>query len=464
MKYISTRGKSLPINFKECLINGLAPDGGLYIPEKWPKFSKQTIIDMKNLSYEELAKKIILPFIGDTFSEFELNNIIYKAYDNFEKKEKCLLKKINDKHYLLELFHGPTFAFKDFAMQIISQMFELTLSNNENNINIIGATSGDTGSAAVEAFKNKKNVNLFILFPKGRISDIQRRQMTTSFSKNIKPIMIDGDFDDCQNIVKLIFEDISFKERMKISGINSINWARILAQVVYYFYSSFKVSSNEEKISFCVPSGNFGNIFAGFVAKKLGLSIEYLITASNKNDILNRVVKTGVYEKGKVHKTISPSMDIQISSNFERLLFELFDRNHETTEKLMNDLKKNGKFQIENDILQKLKVHFKSGVASEKETMKTLKNTFVKLNELVCPHTAVGLKVSEEYLKDLSVNTKLITLATAHPAKFFVAVSESTGKTPKFPQRIKDIMDKEESYFEMNNSVDDIKKFIIERG
>ncbi len=464
MRYISTRGKSAPINFEKCLINGLAPDGGLYIPEKWPKFSSQTLIEMKHLSYEELAKKIIIPFVGDSFSEFELNNIVYKAYNNFEKKEKCLLKKINEKLFLLELFHGPTLAFKDFAMQIISQMFELTLSKNNNNINIIGATSGDTGSAAVEAFKNKKNVNLFILFPKGRISNIQRRQMTTSSSKNINAIMIDGDFDDCQNIVKSIFQDFSFKERMKISGINSINWARILAQVVYYFYSSFKVSSYNEKTTFCVPSGNFGNIFAGYVAKKLGLSIEHLITATNRNDILNRVVKTGVYKKGKVHKTMSPSMDIQISSNFERLLFELFERNHKITQKLMTDLKRDGKFLIESDMLKKLNKHFKSGVSSEKETKKTLKDTFTKMNELVCPHTAVGLKVSHEYLKDLSFNTKVISLATAHPAKFPEAVFESTGKIPNLPNRIKDIMNKKENYFEMNNSVDDIKKFITERG
>ena len=464
MRYISTRGKSPPINFEKCLINGLAPDGGLYIPERWPKFSTQTLVDMKNLSYEELAKKIIIPFVGESFSEFELNNIIYKAYNNFEKKEKCILKTINDKHFLLELFHGPTLAFKDFAMQIISQMFELTLLKNKNSINIIGATSGDTGSAAVEAFKNIKNVNLFILFPKGRISDIQRRQMTTSSSKNIYAIMIDGDFDDCQNIVKSIFQDISFKERMKISGINSINWARILAQVVYYFYSSFQVSSYNEKITFCVPSGNFGNIFAGYVAKKLGLSIEHLITATNKNDILNRVVKTGVYKKGKVHKTISPSMDIQISSNFERLLFELFERNHEVTEKLMTDLKRDGKFLIEADILKKLNIHFRSGVSSEKETKETLKDTFNTLNELVCPHTAVGLKVSEEYLKDYSNNSKVITLATAHPAKFPDSVFESTGKMPNLPNRIKDIMNKEENYFEMNNSLDQMKKFIIERG
>ena len=322
MKYVSTRGGSLPVSFERCLLDGLAPDGGLYIPTNWPVFSASYIKEMKNLCYEELTKKILEPFIGDSFTEEELNSMIYKAYNQFNLKDKCLLKKIDDSQFLLELFHGPTLAFKDFALQLISQMFESTLHKRKTKINIIGATSGDTGSAAVEAFKEKENVNLFILFPKGRISEIQRKQMSTINSKNVFAIMIDGDFDDCQNIVKNIFEDLNFKENMKVSGINSINWARILAQVVYYFFSFFKLPQSVETISFSVPSGNFGNIFAGYIAKKLGLPIKHLIVATNENDILNRVIQTGVYKIGKVFKTISPSMEIQISSNFERLIFD----------------------------------------------------------------------------------------------------------------------------------------------
>ena len=464
MKYISTRGGCPPISFKKCLLDGLAPDGGLYVPESWPHFSFSNINEMKSLSYEELTKKILQPFIENSFSEEELDLMIFKAYLNFNVKDKCLLKKINDGQYLLELFHGPTLAFKDFALQLIAQMFELILSKSKSKINIIGATSGDTGSAAVEAFKEKENVNLFILFPKGRISDIQRRQMSTINAKNIFAIMIDGDFDDCQNIVKSIFEDLSFKEKMKISGVNSINWARILAQVVYYFFSFNRLPSNVKGVSYCIPSGNFGNIFAGYIAKKIGLPIHHLIAATNKNDILDRVIQTGIYKREKVFKTISPSMDIQVSSNFERLIFELYNRDSNIINNLMIDFKNKGKFTIEGLFLHDLKEKFWSGSSNEKETKLILKDTLIKFQELVCPHTAVGLKVSNDYLKAKNSKCNVITLATAHPAKFPDAVLRATNVKPKLPERLKSIMLEEEKYFAMSNSIDDIKSFIKERG
>ncbi len=443
MLYHSTRGSDQPKNFSEVLHSGLAGDGGLFVPEFIPKLNKETLNRWKNFSYENLAVEIISLFSGDCFTKSELTEIVYESYSGFNHKVKSPLIKLEDNHYFLELFHGPTLAFKDFAMQVIAKMFVKTLRKKNLTINIITATSGDTGSAAVEAFKCVSNVNLYVLYPHKRISQIQRKQMTTSNAKNVKVFAVQGTFDDCQSLVKGLFADKALVSDVSLSAVNSINWVRILVQIIYYFSAFYQLKDlSEEKLNFCVPTGNFGDAYAGYVAKKMGLPIKKIIVATNKNDILDRVFKTGVYKSNCVSKTLSPSMDIQVASNFERLLFDLFNGDASEVKKLMNNLSKKGGFSLDKKILSLLEEEFVSGAVTDEDTLATINKVYSKRDIILCPHSAIGVKVAQKFL---GAGDTIVSLGTAHPAKFKETVESALNMSIPMPSVLKDIMKKQES-------------------
>ena len=455
MFYKSTRGKIGNVPFKDVLFSGLAPDGGLYIPENLPDPQLFNIRSFREKKYDEIAQIVLKPFIGSFFNDSQINLITKNAYNKFKTPNRCELINLSKDHMLLELFHGPTYAFKDFAMQMIAQMFQEALKSIKKSINIIVATSGDTGAAAVNAFRNLDNINLFVLYPNNRISEIQRRQMTTVVSSNIKIFSVDGTFDDCQTIVKTIFNDVTFSKKISLTGVNSINWARIMSQVVYYCFAASRVDP-QKKIDFCIPTGNFGNIYAGYIAKKIGTNIDKLIIATNLNDILHRTITTGRYFKDKVYKTHSPSMDIQVSSNFERLLYHIYKQS-KIVEKHMLELKSNGFYEIEDVRLNKLKEDFSSGVATEEETLLEIFNVYKNNKLAICPHTAVGSFVSRKFLNNKKV---MISLATAHPSKFVDSVQKALGKTIKLPDEMKKLYSKKENVIDAPNEVSFFKNFL----
>ena len=460
MKYVSTRGKAPVLNFEEAMLTGLARDGGLYVPQSIPNFSPSDISSMSDLSYEEIAFKVISPFVGDCFSDDELIKIISKAYTQFGHIERAPLVELEKNHFLLELFHGPTLAFKDFAMQLIGQFFQVALERKKSRVTIVGATSGDTGSAAIEAFRGLDAVDVFILYPDGRVSDVQRRQMTTPSESNVHAIAINGHFDDCQARLKDMFNDFEFRDGVNLAGVNSINWARVLAQVVYYFSSAVKLGAPNKKISFSVPTGNFGDIFAGFIAKKMGLSIDRLVIATNQNDILHRCLSSGVYKTDKVLPSISPSMDIQVSSNFERALFYAMDCNGSEVSNLMEQLKSTGQFTISGSILEILRENFDSGRASEDETHSEIAYNHQKHAELLCPHSAIGVLTARKQRK---TGVPMVTLATAHPAKFPTAVKNATSVFPELPSRMDNLFDLDERITKVENNLQSIQAFVKER-
>ncbi|MHA6263668.1 threonine synthase [Arenibacterium sp. CAU 1754] len=456
MKYISTRGLSPELNFEEVMLTGLARDGGLFVPAALPQFSHDDIATLSGLSYEETAFRVMRPFIGDTFTDDEFCAIIDRAYDCFGHAARAPLVQLDQNHFLLELFHGPTLAFKDFAMQMVGQMFQAALARRGDRITIVGATSGDTGSAAIEAFRGLDNVDVFILYPHGRVSEVQRRQMTTPSESNVYALAVDGDFDDCQAALKDMFNDFEFRDGVKLAGVNSINFARVLAQVVYYFSSAVSLGAPHRKVSFTVPTGNFGDIFAGYIAKGMGLPIDRLVVATNQNDIVHRCLVGQGYHKGPTQPSISPSMDIQVSSNFERVLFDAYGRDGNAVSQLMDELKQGG-FTVSQGALQFLQDHFDSGRASEDETLATITDTLRNSGELLCPHSAVGVKVANE-MRDPKV--PMITLATAHPAKFPAAVEEASGIHPPLPPHMSDLYDKPERVTQIANDLDALKSFI----
>ena len=461
MKYISTRGQSPALTFEEAMLTGLARDGGLYVPETWPTLAQDEIAGFAGKSYEEVAFAVMKPFIGDTFTYIEFLEIIHKAYSSFGHLARCPLVQFDENHYLLELFHGPTLAFKDVAMQLIGQMFEKALGRRGDKVTIVGATSGDTGSAAIEAFKGLDAVDVFIMFPDGRVSDVQRRQMTTPTESNVHALAVDGDFDDCQALLKDMFNDFDFRDGVKLAGVNSINWARVLAQVVYYFTSAVSLGAPHRKVSFTVPTGNFGDIFAGYVAKRMGLPIDRLVIATNQNDILHRTLQTGDHTKTGVNASISPSMDIQVSSNFERLVFDLYDREGPAVAQLMTALKEEGTFTLSQGALGKLKDEFDSGRCSEEQTSKAIKIAFQDVNEVLCPHSAIGVHVANNIPRDETV--PMITLATAHPAKFPAAVEAACGVHPELPTRMADLFDRDERMTKVENDLGAVEALIRER-
>ncbi|MBN9889712.1 threonine synthase [Salipiger abyssi] len=459
MRYISTRGQAPSLSFEEAMLSGLARDGGLYVPETVPEMSKDDIRALHGLSYEETAFRVMRPFVGDSFSDETFGDLIARAYAGFGHNARAPLVQLAPGHFLLELFHGPTLAFKDFAMQLIGQLFEEALTRRGERVTIVGATSGDTGSAAIEAFKGLDAVDVFILFPHGRVSEVQRRQMTTPPEANVHALALDGHFDDCQAKLKDMFNDFAFRDEVRLAGVNSINWARVLAQVVYYFSAAVSLGAPDRKVSFTVPTGNFGDIFAGYIAKKMGLPIDRLVVATNQNDILHRCLSSGSYAKGEVFPSISPSMDIQVSSNFERALFDAYGRDGNAVAQLMDELKDGG-FNVSQGALQALREHFESGRASEEETLATIAKAHASMGELLCPHSAIGVKVAEEHRVP---DTPMITLATAHPAKFPDAVEKASGIRPPLPERMADLFDRPERVTRVANDLGALETLIRER-
>ena len=459
MKYISTRGNAPVLSFEEAMLTGLARDGGLYLPESIPALSADDIKALHGVSYEEAAFSIMRPFIGDAFTDDEFRTIIAKTYAGFGHAARAPLKQLDAGHFLLELFHGPTLAFKDFAMQLIGQLFEASLKRSGDRVCIVGATSGDTGSAAIEAFRGLDKVDVFILYPHRRVSEVQRRQMTTPTEDNVHAIAVDGDFDACQARVKDMFNDFEFRDAVGRAGVNSINWARVLAQVVYYFTSAVSLGAPERTVSFTVPTGNFGDIFAGYIAKRMGLPIDQLIVATNQNDILHRCLTTSEYRPDGVIPSISPSMDIQVSSNFERALYYAYDQDGAAVAQLMDELKAGG-FSVSQGALEALQESFASGRCAEDETRATILETWNAAGELLCPHSAVGVKVAEE-MRDAA--TPMITLATAHPAKFPAAVEEASGQHPPLPERMADLYERSERVTRVENDLAAIETLIKDR-
>jgi len=459
MNYISTRGQAPVLGFGEAMMTGLARDGGLYVPESVPVFSTQEIAALAGLPYEELAFRVMKPFLGGFFADDEFRGLLARAYAGFGHAAKAPLKQLGPNHFLMELFHGPTLAFKDFAMQIIGQMMQAALAKTGERITIVGATSGDTGSAAIEAFRGLANVDVFILFPHGRVSEVQRRQMTTPSEANVHALAMDGDFDDCQARLKDMFNDFAFRDGVRLAGVNSINWARVLAQVVYYFHAGLALGAPHRKISFTVPTGNFGDIFAGHIAKRMGLPIDRLVIATNQNDILDRAMRGGEYRTTGVVPSISPSMDIQVSSNFERALFDALRRQGGAVQALMDGLKQGGGFAIPEPALAALRAEFDSGRASEEETSATIARVLAQSGELLCPHSAIGVKVAEEHVG----LAPMVTLATAHPAKFPDAVEKASGIRPALPPRMADLFQRPERVTRVPNDLAALKALIQDR-
>ena len=458
MEYISTRNSSKTFNFKEVFIKGLADDGGLFIPKSLNKFSEAEIDSFKKLSYQDLAKNIIFSFIGDFMSENDLSKIIDKSYSVFREKNVVKLIKVGDRS-VLELFHGPTLAFKDVAMQLLGNFYEYYLNNENEKINIVVATSGDTGAAAIDAIKGKKNVNIFVLHPHNRVSSVQRKLMTTGKEQNVINIAINGNFDDCQNLVKSMFADKIFSNEIRMSGVNSINWARIIAQSVYYFYSYFLVEDKDRPLNFSVPTGNFGDVYAGYLAKKMGLPINKLVVATNQNDILHRAISKGSYEVEKVTETISPSMDIQIASNFERLIYDLNDCDDAQTINAMNDIREKGKYTIDQERLNKINTDFLSSKMSEEEVLETIKKVYDKFDIVLDPHSAIGYGAFDKV--NLSGNN--IVLATAHPCKFPDAIKNAINLKAELPKELMYILNEKENFDIIDNNIDKVKQHIKER-
>jgi threonine synthase len=458
MHYISTRGAAPVLRFDEAMMTGLARDGGLYVPEAVPVMPQAGIAALAGLSYEETAFRVMRPFLGSTFADDDFRRLIATAYAGFGHAARAPLVQLDSNHFLLELFHGPTLAFKDFAMQLIGQLFQAALARSGGRVTIVGATSGDTGSAAIEAFRGLTNVDVFILYPQDRVSEVQRRQMTTPVEANVHAIALSGDFDDCQARVKDMFNDFVFRDEVRLAGVNSINWARVLAQVVYYFYAAVALGAPGRPVSFTVPTGNFGDVFAGSIARQMGLPIEKLVIATNQNDILDRAMRTGDYRTRGVRPSISPSMDIQVSSNFERALFDAYGRDGSAVAALMAELKRGG-FHISPSAMAALGAQFASGRCSEEETVETIRQTFARTGEVLCPHSAVGVKVAQEHLGTVP----MITLATAHPAKFPDAVEAAMGQRPALPPRMADLFDRPERVTHAPDDLAALEALIRER-
>lgn len=454
MRYISTRGDAPVLSFEEAMLTGLARDGGLYLPETWPTMSEAEIADLAGRSFEDVAFRVMKPYIGDAFTDEEFRGVIARAYASFGHDLRCPLVQVGPERWVLELHHGPTLAFKDVAMQLIGQLFEFALKRRGERVTIVGATSGDTGSAAIEAFRGLEAVDVFILYPHGRVSEVQRRQMTTPTESNVHALAVKGDFDDCQAAVKAMFNDFDFRDGMRLAAVNSINWARVLAQAVYYFTSAVALGAPGRKISYSVPTGNFGDVFAGYVAKRMGLPIDRLVVATNQNDILHRTVQTGAHEKRGVEPSTSPSMDIQVSSNFERLLFDLYDREGPAVQQLMKELSDNGGFALSQGAKDRLCDEFDSARYGEAEVSALIKSYTAKTGHVLCPHTAISVGAAE------AVKGPVVALATAHAAKFPDAVEAACGVRPALPPRMADLYERDERFSVLPNDLDALKAHI----
>ncbi len=456
MLYSSTRGKDNNKSFSEVLLNGLAKDGGLYVPNEIPLFNDEHLKFLSSLNYPNLAFELTRLFISGEIPEKKYKQICLNTYKESFGKEIISIKKLNENEFISNLFHGPTYAFKDFALQLLGNIYDFILKEKKIKLTILGATSGDTGSAAIYGCSKSKNVNLFILFPKGKVSEIQRKQMTTYNKPNVFNIAVNGNFDDCQRLVKNFFKLYNDNKSLNLAAVNSINWVRIMGQIVYYFWSYFRVSKKLIPLSFVVPTGNFGNAYAGFICKKMGLPIHKIVISSNKNDVLTRFFKSGKMTLKKTLKSISPSMDIQVSSNFERLLFDYY-QNGKSINNLFSQLESKGEFEVDQRHLDKMKIIFGYGKLSDKETIETIRNIKVKYNFLIDPHTAVGYSVGN---KRLNKNDKRIYLATAHYAKFLDTVKKAVGLKIDYPHNLKKIINQKEKFYLIDNNIDELKGFI----
>lgn len=455
MKYISTRGEVEKLGFEDILLAGLARDGGLYVPEHWPVLAPATIASFPEKSFAEIAVDVISPFTGNDITRAELGRMAEEAYATFNSAEVTPLHALKPGLTILELFHGPTLAFKDVAMQLLARLMDHVLAKRGARATIVGATSGDTGGAAIEAFRSSKRVDVVILFPEGRVSDVQRRMMTTPKEKNVHAIAVNGTFDDCQALVKGMFNDHAFRDRVELSGVNSINWARIVAQVTYYFYAASRLTGVKGPLTFSVPTGNFGDIFAGYVAKRMGLPVNKLTIASNENDILPRAVETGVYAMRGVVPTTSPSMDIQVSSNFERYLFEASGRDAALVRSLMNSLTANGRFEL-GSLWPALKADFAAVSASEADVARCIRTAAAETGYVVDPHTACALVAAERVPQG-----ETVVLSTAHPAKFPDAIKAITGKSPALPRGFEHLMTDAERFEVVPNDLRAIQEFVL---
>ncbi|MFD9899718.1 threonine synthase [Mesorhizobium sp. NPDC059025] len=461
MRYVSTRGEAPALGFSDTVLAGLARDGGLYVPETWPHFSPAEIKAMRGLSYADLAIRVLTPFLGGEIAPAVFAKLVREAYATFRHDAVCPLVQTGPNTFVLELFHGPTLAFKDVAMQLLGRLMDHVLAERGERATIVGATSGDTGGAAIEAFAGRERTDIVILFPNGRVSPVQQRQMTTSAASNVHALAIEGNFDDCQGLLKDMFNDHAFRDAVSLSGVNSINWARIMAQIVYYFSSALSLGAPDRPVSFTVPTGNFGDIFAGYAAKRMGLPIERLVIATNDNDILARTLSSGEYRMKGVVATTSPSMDIQVSSNFERLLFEVSERDPQTVRRYMNSLKQSGAFTIEAAGLARIRAEFDAGRATQAEVADTIRSTLACSNYLLDPHTASGIHVAA--LQSAS-NTPMIVLGTAHPAKFPAAVEEASGIYPALPSWLADLMNSEEKYAVLPSDLKMVEDYVRRRS
>ena len=461
MEYISTRGGGEPKSFEDVILTGLAPDGGLYVPKSLPHYSHEEIASWAGLSYQQLALKVITPFVDGAIPESDLERLIEKSYGNFRHDDIAPLVKTGDNEWILELFHGPTLAFKDFALQFLGNLLDYTLGKRQQKVVIMGATSGDTGSAAIEGCRRCKNIDIFILHPYQRVSDVQRRQMTTVQADNIHNIALHGNFDDCQNMVKASFSDQSFlPDGRQLVAVNSINWARIMAQIVYYFWASLRLGGPDQAVSFSVPTGNFGDIFAGYLAYKMGLPIKQLVIATNQNDILHRCISDNDHTSRPLEQSLAPSMDIMISSNFERLLFDLYDQDGAVIAQLMNDAKA-GSMQLSNSALDRARELFTSYRCDDSGMIDLISTTNRDIDYLLDPHTAIGLAAARACREDTS--TPMVTLATAHPAKFPEAVKKAGyPRDPDLPNHMADLFDRKEHFTVLDNVQSEVQQFIAE--
>lgn len=462
MDYISTRGSAPALDFAGATLAGLANDGGLYVPREWPRFSADEIAAMAGLPYAELAARVMQPFVGDSLTPERLLELTTQAYGRFAHKAVTPLKQLDEQHWLLELFHGPTLAFKDVALQLLGLLFEEFLSRGGDPLTIVGATSGDTGSAAIDAVAGRARVEIFMLHPKGRVSEVQRRQMTTVLAPNVHNIAIEGTFDDAQAMVKRMFNDAAMTDRFAIGAVNSINWARLMAQVVYYFAAALQLGAPHRKVAFAVPTGNFGDVFAGYVAAQMGLPIERLIVATNVNDILHRALTTGDYSAGTVTPTAAPSMDIQVSSNFERLLFDLGGRDGKSLAAQMAGFEATKAMQLTNAQREGAAALFTSARADADDMARALRWAWDAAGELLDPHTAIGLHAAQ--LAGIDPAVPVVTLATAHPAKFREAVERATGHRPTLPARIGDLFEREERLVELPGDYAAIAEYVAARA
>jgi threonine synthase len=449
------------LGFSDALLTGLARDGGLYIPEEWPHFSNKEIRDWRGKTYQEIAEAVLTPFVGGEIEAADLRKMIDEAYATFRHPAVTPLVQTGPNSFVLELFHGTTLAFKDVAMQLLARLMDWALARRDQRATVVGATSGDTGGAAIDAFGGRERTDIFILFPEGKVSPVQQRQMTTTKHANVHAIAVKGTFDDCQNLVKEMFNDTPFRDRMQLAGVNSINWARIMAQIVYYFTSAISLGGPDRKISYTVPTGNFGDIFAGYAAKRMGLPIGKLVIATNENDILDRTLESGRYEMKEVKATTSPSMDIQISSNFERLLFEAYERDAAKVRAAMDGLKQSGSFAIEETALEAIRKDFKAVSVAEAKVKRTIRKVYEEIGYLLDPHSAIGYSAARKTEK---INSPMVTLATAHPAKFPLAVEKACGISPALPSWLDDLMNREERFDVLNADIKTVEAFIAEHA